>query len=474
MRIFCFIFLIFNLSVTYAQKATLTDASEFNIRRDDFYILGKWKNWTAVYLRNGNEYKLICFDQQGHKVKQFILNELQDECEEVRLTPSGESISISWEKIEQKKKTVYVSRIDENGRMQPAREVFSVPHGNFRRINLQYGVSPDKNYQVVFCESREDDMHVLKACILDAGMGVKKNVEQKISEKDFTLTEKVFISNSGHVYLLASETPNQKGAMEGLRLLSCKNAEQSFVSYEIPLNKHHVSQVQLCQDSPNANLYICGYYGDGKYSSPKGLFFSVFNEDQQAPTVSHFTPVAMQVTGYKADLRDMKIKHVSIKQDGGVELAAERTYQNIRTLVSQNPAMTTAMAPMPESTRSVNEFYYDEIAVFNLKLDGTLLWNQIILKEQMTTEDAGIYSSFGLMEYPKGKIFVFNDFSSKKSRLIAAYLSAKGDHQMKELPVSNVDSDWDLLPRSSIQTGKTEIWIPALQKGYICFLKLAY
>jgi hypothetical protein len=59
--------------------------------------------------------------------------------------------------------------------------------------------------------------------------------------------------------------------------------------------------------------------------------------------------------------------------------------------------MTTAMVPMPESTRSVNEFYYDEIAVFNLKLDGTLLWNQIILKEQMTTEDAGIYSSFGLM-----------------------------------------------------------------------------
>jgi hypothetical protein len=78
------------------------------------------------------------------------------------------------------------------------------------------------------------------------------------------------------------------------------------------------------------------------------------------------------------------------------------------------------------------------------------------------------------MEYPKGKIFVFNDFSSKKSRLIAAYLSAKGDHQMKELPVSTVDSDWDLLPRSSIQTGKTEIWIPALQNGYICFLKLAY
>ena len=105
MRIFCFIFFIFNLSVSYAQKATLTDASEFNIRRDDFYILGKWKNWTAVYLRNGNEYKMLCFDQQGHKVKQFVLNELQEECEEVRLTPSGESISISWEKIEQKKKT---------------------------------------------------------------------------------------------------------------------------------------------------------------------------------------------------------------------------------------------------------------------------------------------------------------------------------------------------------------------------------
>lgn len=38
------------------------------------------------------------------------------------------------------------------------------------------------------------------------------------------------------------------------------------------------------------------------------------------------------------------------------------------------------MSNMNENARIVNEFSYDEIAVFNLKADGSLAWSQTILK----------------------------------------------------------------------------------------------
>ncbi|MBL7754808.1 MAG: hypothetical protein JNM44_10040 [Chitinophagaceae bacterium] len=461
-------------SPCFAQKTLLSEAVDFNIRRDDFYILGPWNGQTAVYVRNNDAFNIVCYGAEGQVLKTWPLTAIQSPCDQVRLTICSNTIVITWEKIENKKKWVYGSQLRSDGSMSPVKELFSVAHTSFRKTELMYAVSPDKRHQVVFHANREDGITEIQAHVWDENLQVSRRITQKIALEDFELTDVLHISNLGNLYLLASETPNSRGNLEGVRLLANTAKESEFKSFEVPLNKHSIVQPGIYEDAVNTNIYICGYYGDGKFTSPKGLFFTVFDEEQQAATASHFTPIAMQVTGYKADLRDMKIKDVVIKKDGGPELITERTYQNTRTLVSNNPALSTSYMPLPETTRTVNEFYYDELAIFNLKADGTLVWNQVILKEQMTTEDSGIYSSYGFLNYPKGHVFLFNDFGSKRSRLMAAYLSAKGEHQIKEVQTREAIDEWDLLPRSAIQTAKSEIWIPALRKGSLCFFRMQF
>lgn len=70
-----------------------------------------------------------------------------------------------------------------------------------------------------------------------------------------------------------------------------------------------------------------------------------------------------------------------------------------------------------EIARTVEDYSFDEIVMFHFKPDGSLAWNQTILKEQTTTDDKGIYSSFGIIEHALGKGLLFNDVSSNQNRL---------------------------------------------------------
>lgn len=93
-------------------------------------------------------------------------------------------------------------------------------------------------------------------------------------------------------------------------------------------------------------------------------------------------------------------------------MIAEKYSQIIRT-ISSGPALYFRMNTMQETTRTVQEFNYDEVIIFNLKTDGTLDWSQALLKDQQTQDDGGIYSSFGLLENKLGKVYIFNDMNSK-------------------------------------------------------------
>lgn len=79
----------------------------------------------------------------------------------------------------------------------------------------------------------------------------------------------------------------------------------------------------MIADNTNHLAIACGYYAEARYSAPRGIFVTQFDITQQTPTMSHFIPLAMQVTSSKTDLRDMKIRHISLRKDGGIEFCAE-------------------------------------------------------------------------------------------------------------------------------------------------------
>jgi 5-enolpyruvylshikimate-3-phosphate synthase len=114
------------------------------------------------------------------------------------------------------------------------------------------------------------------------------------------------------------------------------------------------------------------------------------------------------------------------------------------------------------------------MAIFSLKPDGSLAWSQTVLKDQTTTDDNGIFSSFGVLQHRLGNAYLFSDMSSKQFRLLAAYISANGQLTVKELQSNDEVDAYNLMPRSAVQISTSEIVMPCVSKNYLCFLKISY
>lgn len=458
-----------------AQKLTLSDKVDFNLRVDDFAIVGRYEGNYVLYYRHDDQPELLFLNQDMRKVKSLKLDFIPEKFNAVFTESVPDGILICYQVKEEKRKKVYAAKLTANYTLSAPILVMDLEDATIQDMDDAMMVSSaNKQYHLVYASGLHEGSVVIKASVMDADLHLKNNISQVISaDKSWVVSSKACVSNTGDAVMLLSSKPSSKGASEELKILMSHISQTQLGVYPVALNKHYASDIQLTVDNKNQLFYLGGLYSDGKYNSPKGLFFTSFDPSLKANTVSHFTSVSSQLSGAN-DLRDYRLRQMNIKEDGGVEFAAEKYFQNVRTITSMNPTLTMGFMTVPEQTRTVNEFFYDEVVVFNLKPDGLLGWSQTILKQQQSSDDAGIYSSIGILNHSSGHAYFFADINTRQPRLMVAYMANNSDLMIRELPTTEEINEWNWMPRSAEQLSKSEIMIPCLSKNYLCFLKISY
>ena len=334
--------------------------------------------------------------------------------------------------------------------------------------------SENKQHHMLYSSGIHEGSLLVRSVLMDANLNLSGKTNQLVTnEKGWMISSQAVVSNEGGRMLILSAKPSSKGSTDEVKLLMSPKDNTEFGIYPVALNKHSVQELQLNIDNANHLFYLGGFYADGKYNSPKGLFFTTFDPTLKANTISHFTSVSSQLASAN-DLRDYRIRYMGIKSDGGVEFATEKYFQNVRTITSMNPTLSMGFMTVPDQTRVVNEFFYDEVVVFNLKPDGVLGWSQTLLKQQQSSDDAGIYSSFGMLKHKSGNAYLFADINTKQPRLLMGYVANNSDLMIRELQTNEEMNEWNWMPRSAEQISKSEIIVPCLLKNYLCFLKISY
>ncbi len=460
-----------------AQKITLSDKEDLSLRNDDFMVIGKCRNYISVYKNHDGIGEIIFYDNALRKERISTLGFLPSSFSKIYFSNTANSLSVFYVSRENKKYNVYMSLLKEDFSWAEPVLLQSIPSASYRN-NTEYvfASSEDKSKTLVYAAYTENESTLLQARIVDQSLTTVSTIEQSFTDRSVTISDVASLSNDGTVFILAGNIQSSKGNIEKLTLLSGSKGANALTETPINLNQYAVSDLHLTVDNPHHNLYLSGYFADGRYSPPRGIYFSVFDATAQIFTTTHFSPLALQVSSSRADLRDLKIRNVFLKKTGEIEIATEKTYQNTRNVGSIPPVISSSMllSNMSENTRIVHEFSYDEIALFNLKTDGSMAWSQTILKDQTTMDDNGIYSSFGVLQHRLGNVFIFSDMSSKQHRLLACYVSANGELTVKELQSGEEVDDLNLMPRSAVQISKTEIVMPCVSKNYLCFLKISY
>jgi hypothetical protein len=465
--------IVFTGYANFAQKTVLSDKTEINFRNDDFAVIGKYKNLNAVYINANQKAEVVLYNSNMEFEKRIELPFIKKASANIHFVSSKNGLLVFFEQKVAKKINLFASKLQDDNMFSPPISLVETTTAFFKeRTEFQFAHSEDKQKHLIYNYTETDNQWVLQAVVVNNELAIETNISQNISQDNFYFLNEQAISNNGTIYITSGNRISNKGSVEELNVLMATQNQRVFAIVKTTLNNHAISDLQLIIDNKNQLLYISGFFSDNKFSLPKGVFYLTV-DDNQNKSIAHFTALALQLQNGISDMRNLRMRAISLKKEGGVELIAEKYSQIIRT-ISSGPALTLGMNTMQETTRTVQEFNYDEVIIFNLKTDGTLDWSQALLKDQQTQDDGGIYSSFSLLENKLGKVYIFNDMNSKNSRLMACYASSKGVLSMKEMQTTKEIDDWKVMPRSAKQISANEIMLPCVSKNHLCFLLIGY
>jgi hypothetical protein len=475
-KILLIVLLGFSSSGLWAQKISLSEKEEFNYRTDDFMAIGSYKNYHVAYINHLNLREVIFYNAQFVKEKVSTLNFLPSSFSKLTFLVDQHHLNAIYVSEEKNQMTVYASALNEDNTWTQPIAIDSTSGSSYRNGNEYHLVhSLNQSKLLIYHTYLNKGTYTLHANVLDLDLHTVSIINQEFTESNFDISEEAVVSNEGAAFILASDIRIAKANRDQLFLLHAAPGDTHFGSLSLDLKHYSISDFHLACDDINKTIYTCGYFSDGHYSYPRGIYFSVFDIGSDSLSAGFFTPLTLQISSAHTDLKDLKIRNLFLKKTGELEIVAEKSYQNTRSIGAVTPMFSNSMGnTITENMRTVQEYSNDEIVMFTFKTDGSMAWNQSVLKDQTTTDDNGIFSSYGVLQHRMGTVYFFNDMSAKKNRLLASYISGNGELTVKELQTSEDIDEWNLMPRSLVQVSDSEIIMPCMTKGYICFLKISY
>lgn len=461
----------------YSQSVSISDSEDLNFRNDDFSVIGLYQNDIVCFLQKEKEVKLLFYSSSMQKKKEIKLSFLPNRFSNLHFYTNNKELIVLYEVSESKSLKLYASKLQNSSDLtwQEPIVLSKKPLGNYKD-NFSYSISASNNNEVFLAHTIyfDEGSVQLQAVTFDINLKITQSINQSFKDGEMNYPIASAISNKGNCFILTGEKISNKEIYEQLKLLELRPFANEFTSFSINTEKNTFSDLQLNVDNKNQILYISSFFHQSKYASPKGFFLTTFDIDNRAFSTSRFTRIAIQNSISNSDLKELSIRKMLIKENGNVTIITEKYYQTSRIINSINPMMGTSFMMANDNSRRVTEYNYEEINLFNFKNDGSLVWSQNVLKDQFTSDDGGIYSSFFCFEYPLGQVIIFNDLSSRVTRLLAAYTTKDGKVSMKQIQTNEEIDEWNIMPRSAKQISKSTMVIPCIMKNRLCFLKLNF
>lgn len=455
-----------------AQKVILSEPEAINVRADDFSVIGSLNEYIAVYRKAGELPEIILYSPYMRKYKTITLPTIQAGFSRIYFSANGNQIQVYYQQREQRQERLYQTTVYSDYRLSSPRLLASLgAEDSDDRMLFDFANSSNNQYQVLYTQYRKNGRKMIRALFVRVEANTINDIQYMPEDNDWELYGKAWASNEGQVFFLLGNRSTNKGYVDKLSLLRGQVEQNNLSEQAIPLGKMAVADLQWAADSGRA--FVGGCFSDGKFNEPKGVFFFSFETEKTGEIIPHFTPMALLAD----ELSEMRLRQLHAKKDGGLEFVLEKYSQQVRTLNNMSPVvfgggfMTTTLQ---DHSRTVNEYYYNQIQLINLKADGSMQWIQTVLKDQQSTDDGGIFSSFGTIGHPLGHAYIFNELETRDNRMMVAYVNNDSRLSMKEIPLDEEARRWSAMPRSAKQLSAGELIMPCVLKNNLCFLKITF
>lgn len=228
------------------------------------------------------------------------------------------------------------------------------------------------------------------------------------------------VDDFGRVYILSGLSP-QKNTFASNRnaprnetyiLLTYDHSLNKLKEFNIALPDKWVNSVSIMV-SPVNEAIVTGLYSNTLLPGSAGVFYMRLNKSNgtlAASGISAFERPLIQSFNSNSSAREMEqlyLDFIHPTEDGSLWLAGEQYYMTERTYMDPTFARPT----------TVYEYHYGNILLIKLNPEGEIMHQQVVPKYQVSQNDGGKYSSYGMLFSEKEASMLF--FDHPKNELTA-------------------------------------------------------
>lgn len=483
MKSFLFLFLII-LSFSQklaAQKVIYSDYAPYDLRSSSLSIVGKVNGLLYTFRSYGKDFFLEAYDDEMQKKATVVLDFFPAKIYNVRFIPDADKIIVLYQAQSGTKITQYAALLNEKGILQKNPiKIDEQRTSFFGTVDKEYfsmAVSQNKQELIVYGLNKKNKKIDFTGYWVELPqMRLSKRVKFSYKGHNTLATGDGLLSDSGQFFLPVYTVIGSRNYSDEYALLSLRKGEPGMKVLRMDLGNKYLEYPFQKIDQSRGKIYFASFYSSQKNGNNEGVFASSMDLGSTKFDTHKILPFDDAMRGEASEkrrakaLNEFKINQLIVKADGGFLLAAEEQY-----VTTQNNFMPRmgfySFYYTPMMAQSIREYHYNDILLVSYNAQQEKEWHGFLRKEQYSQEDAGMFSSYCLLNTGGSLGFLFNDFNARRSRIQLSSVAPDGRLQTGYLDAGGTD-DPDWLPRIGKQVEAREIIVPCLRKKQLCFAKI--
>lgn len=445
-------------NISYCQKVTISGPV---ISRNDISMEMINIKEKPFLLRMRNESMILnIFDEDLSNITEKEIFFEKKNFETISTSFNDKNLLVFYKYGQKNEQIIRSALFDKNGNKIDSTELYRFSsfsdHNEFKSVQ-----SEDKSKIVLFRTLNNNEVDFL----LFDNFKFKILFRKRSQFKDLNFDndfKKIAVSNDGQVFVLFQKLPSLFNKNQNKLVLHKIAPDQETTLAKDLLVDFYFDSFKFVYDNINENLIVSGVRSKIFQNKCEGTFILKLDNKLNIKLLknSNFSQDLLQDYYSKKNsktkkfINSIKVKDLILRNDGGFVLLLE----SVEIITRQsNPEARMLSASYVGSTDNI----YSEVIAISFHDDGTEFWNQVISKEQVSTNDRGIYSSVGLMKNPGDLRIIYNDEIKNETQVVMYSLNPLGS--IERLSLFNTEMyDLNLMLRESIQISADKMLIPSL------------